>query len=121
MCSAWSRLAILPIRHAFMRPFFDCVLSRFRRLAPIILLLSLLSAESFASDDAGLLADAADGRLDHIGLLDAAVIAGGGDRSDVLAVGRKLEALWLEVREPLIDKLSDADRPRAIFSALHRL
>ena len=104
-----------------MRPLLGCGLLRLWRVALILSLLTLLTPPSFASDEARLLADAADGRLDGIGLLDAAVVAGGGDRNEILAVRRKLDALWLEVGEPLIAKLSVADRPRAILSALHRL
>lgn len=104
-----------------MRPLPDCGLLRSWGLALILLLPALLSAPSLASDEARLLADAADGRLDEVGLLDAAVIAGGGSQADLRAARQKLAAQWLEVGEPLIDTLPPADRPRAILSALHRL
>lgn len=69
-----------------------------------------------------LLADAADGRLDHFTLFDAATIAGGANEAAQLASAQqRLESLWLEVGEPLVNRLPAQDRPRAIFSALHRL
>jgi tetratricopeptide (TPR) repeat protein len=91
-----------------------------RRIAVASLLLAATPVDA-ASRDAQLLADAADGKLDQFGLLDAAVIAGGADASQVSAVRRKLDSRWLEVGEPLINTLPAADRPRAILSALHRL
>src|SRR5688500_18254971 len=69
-----------------------------------------------------LLADVADGRLDRCTLLDAAVIASGVHGEDnVVAARRRLDALWLEVGQPLIARLRDGDQARAIFAATHRL
>lgn len=79
------------------------------------------SVRAAQTDEARLLADAADGRLNDITLLDASVIAAGGGRDEIFAAQRRLDSLWLEVGQPLIEKLPLADRPRAILSALHRL
>lgn len=91
------------------------------RVALAPLLLVALPAQAAPSDEARMLADAADGCFNEINLLEASVIAGGGDRDEVALTRRRLDALWLEVGEPLIDTLPLADRPRAILSALHRL
>jgi tetratricopeptide (TPR) repeat protein len=88
-------------------------------LAPLLLM--ALATRAAGTDQLRLLADAADGRLDEISLLDASIIAGGGDSDEILASRRRLDARWLEVGEPLIDTLPMRDRPRAILSALHRL
>jgi tetratricopeptide (TPR) repeat protein len=94
-------------------------------LSTCCLLLAISTASTVRGDSWGetqLLADAADGRLDQFTLLEAATIAGGAhDRDDLVLAERKLDSLWLEVGEPLIDRLAMTDRPRAIFSALHRL
>jgi tetratricopeptide (TPR) repeat protein len=95
---------------------------RLEHLAFAVVLLAAAAAQAAFSGEARLLADAADGRLDEIGLLDAAAIAGGiASEAELTAARRRLDALWLEVGEPLVDKLPAGDRPRAILSALHRL
>lgn len=72
--------------------------------------------------EAELIADAADGRLDKFSLLDASLLASGvRDEAEFTLARRRLNALWLEVGEPLIAKLSPADQEKAIFSATHRL
>lgn len=72
--------------------------------------------------EAELLADASDGRLDQFSLLDASLLASGvHDEAEFALAHRRLDALWLEVGEPLIAKLSPDDQVKAIFSATHRL
>lgn len=96
-------------------------------LAPLGFALWLFAAATPAAGadawgEAQLLSDAADGRLDRFSLLEAAVIAGGvSDEAELFSARKKLQSLWLEVGAPLLEKLPAADRPRAIFSALHRL
>jgi tetratricopeptide (TPR) repeat protein len=93
-----------------------------RAIAYLVLFLGHTAGHASDSIDADMLADAADGRLDHFTLLEGALISGGAKhKSDLAAASRRLDSLWLEVGEPLIDRLSSHDRPRAIFSALHRL
>lgn len=92
------------------------------RIAFAAVCLAAIAAQASPEGESRLLADAADGRLDEIGLLDAAVIAGGAEsQAELAAARRRLSALWLEVGEPLIDQMPASDRPRAILSALHRL
>lgn len=95
--------------------------------ATACLLVVALSAAACSGGEASfghkqLLADAADGRLDQFSLFDAAVIAGGiHSEAELVASRRRLTARWLEVGQPLIARLPVADRPHAIFAALHRL
>lgn len=92
------------------------------RIGVTLVLLAATSAQAAPWGEARLLADAADGQLNDIGLLDAAIIAGGiSDEAALASARRKLHSLWLEVGEPLIEHLPQRDRPRAILSALHRL
>jgi len=85
-------------------------------------LLVLACTLQAATPEQSLLADAADGKLEQFSLLDAAVIAGGiHKQTEIVDARRRLEALWLEVGNPLIERLAVKDRPRAIFAALHRL
>jgi tetratricopeptide (TPR) repeat protein len=95
------------------------------RLASLLILLACsvaVTAGEQSSLETRLLADAADGRLDRHTLLHAALIAGGvGDETELRQAERRLESLWLEVEQPLIARLPQHDRPKAIFLALHRL
>lgn len=115
---------ILPSRHALMNHVRCCGLLRawLRHIAFAAVLLFAASAQATSTGEARLLADAADGQLDEIALLDAAVIAGGAtNQAELIVARRRLDSLWIEVGEPLVDQLPVDDRPRAILSALHRL
>ena len=78
------------------------------------------STSSSATDEAALLADAADGRLDRIPLLDAALIAGGVSDARALETYRRRFEHWIaemKVSGRIIG--GERDRARGVLEYLH--
>lgn len=70
--------------------------------------------------EAGLLEDAADGRLDRHTLLSATLIAGGADVHVVRSAERRVRNWAAELNRDLDPHGSDRDRARAILAFLHQ-
>jgi hypothetical protein len=84
--------------------------------------LSALHAGDLSTREAEMLSDAADGQLDRYSLLDASLLASGvRDEAELASARDRLDSLWLEVGQPLIEKLPPDDQIKAIFAATHRL
>jgi len=68
-----------------------------------------------------LFADAADGRLDELSLLEASLIASGVERREELNRCREQVARWVaELHRQGVDRCSPIQRAQAIFGFLHR-
>ncbi len=81
---------------------------------------SRVALEASDGAEGGLLADAADGRLDQFSLFDAALIASGSSDAEYAAKCRtRIERLRASVERAITDEMSVRDRAREIFRRLH--